>query len=92
LNIEKWKCQESLLELKDGVIKNLKAELRRKMEHLKYNPICEREMSGKEFKDTMIERYQDRVRDYSRHVDREYEWANKTNKLLKDLKDNLGDW
>jgi hypothetical protein len=91
LKIQQWDCPASLTELKNDMIDNISDDINLMVDRSKYESLLY-EMSGSEFKEEMVERYQRIVDDLSYDVKREQKWANETNKMLNDLKDNLGDW
>ena len=90
--VRDWNCPESLLELKNYIMENINYDIISRERHLKHDSLVDAEISGKEFKEEMMRRYENIVNNCLKSIENERVWVNQTNKMLEDLKKNLGDW
>jgi len=90
--VKKWNCKDTLLELKNFIVLEIGSKISQYERRQKSIPCVDVEVSGNEFKEEMIRRYQNIVDSYRKDVEREQKWANDTNRMIRDLKDDLGDW
>ena len=92
VNIQNWNCPVSLAELKNIMVEKINTDIISHERCANYISYIDIEINGKQFKKQMIVRYEGMMDGYLKNMKREQAWADETNKLLKDLKDNLGDW
>lgn len=90
--VENWECPESLKKIKEYMLKDISYVISSHDKLMKLDPCIDPEINGKEFKKQMIERYQGLFDSYKKNVEKNQDHANGINKMLKDLKDDFGDW
>jgi hypothetical protein len=90
--VQEWNCSESLSKLKEYLVSDIEKHICTINERINYPSFVDPEKSGEKWKCERIQCIQNIVDSYIKEVNREKAWANKTNKFLADLKENLGDW
>ena len=90
--VQEWKCSESLSKFKEHAVSDIEKHICTLKERISYTSYADPETDGEKWKCERIRCIQNLVNDLTKENNREKAWADKINKFLTDLKEDLGDW